>query len=66
MLAGLAALPDWERHRYMKAMRDALDESPEETRQLMTQALLAALADLPADERRRCMLTMDAIVQGVA
>ncbi len=63
MLAGLASLPEWERRRYLHAMREALDQVPEETQQMMTGAVLAALADLSSEERRACMRTMDTVLQ---
>lgn len=65
MLAGLATLGEPERYRYLRAMREGLNDAPEETRQIMTQAVLAALAELSRDDRRACMSTMDTVVQHV-
>lgn len=65
MLAGLATLPEHQRFQYLQAMREALNEAPGETREVMTQAVLTALADLSSDERRSCMRTMDIVLQQV-
>lgn len=65
LLAGLATLREGERYRYLRAMREALNDALEENRQLMTQAVLAALVELSSDERRACMRTMDTVIQHV-
>lgn len=65
MLAGLAALREPERYRYLRAMREALNDAPEETRQGMTQAVLAALVGLSSQDRRVCMSTMDTVLHHV-
>ncbi len=66
MLTGLATLPEHERFGHLRAMREALDEAPEETRQVMTGAVLTALADLSGEDRRTCMRTMDTVLQRTA
>jgi len=59
ILPGLATLPEEECVAYMRAMQQALDETPEETRQVMAEDRLWCMAQLPSDVRRTLMRRMD-------
>lgn len=62
VMEALAVLPERERSRYMQAMQEALAEADVSTRELMTQERLLVMSELPSEERRTLMRTMDALL----
>lgn len=62
MMEALASLPEEERRQYMRAMQEALGHATEPVRELMTQERLAVLSELPGQQRRTLMQTMDALL----
>lgn len=64
VMAALAEMPEARRLQIMRAMQEALNEAPADVQQLMTEARMTAMVELPAEQRRMLMGTMDRLMAG--
>lgn len=64
VMTALAEMPEAQRLVYMREMQAALNVAPEGVRQLMTEARMAVMAELPAAQRRALMAVMDQLMAG--
>jgi hypothetical protein len=62
VMHALADMPEGQRLFYMHAMQEAIDQAPEEVRELMAEERLAVLVELPPEKRQAILASMDRIL----